>query len=115
MAVISKIGKSLDQDTKTVQCTARITSTGQSFVSGLFVETEILTCQRESLAIPGEAIVEEDGIYYVLLLSSENEGELIFQKMPVKVGVIQGNYVEVLDEGLKNILLEGGYNILSQE
>lgn len=114
-AVMSKIGKSLDADTKTVQCIAKITSTGQSFVGGLYVETEIQTCQRESLAIPGEAIVEEDGIYYVLLLSSENDEELNFQKMPVKVGVIQGNFVEVLDEGLKNILLEGGYNILSQE
>ena len=114
-AVLTQVGKSIDNETKTVQCIAKIISDKRDLVNGLFVETEIVTCEREALAIPAEAFIQEDGLYFVLALQSEDEGTMYFKKIPVQLGVIQGEYGEILEEELKDILLKGGYNILSQE
>ena len=114
-AILTHVGKSIDQETKAIQCIARIVSDKKDFVNGLFVEAEVVTCEREALAIPKEAFVEEDGIHYVLVLQSKDEESMYFKKTPVRLGVVQGEFGEVLEEGLKDILVEGGYNVLSQE
>ncbi len=115
-ATLSHIGKSIDPDTKTVMCIAQLKPADRSaFVNSLYVETQIITCQREAPAIPGQALIKEEGLYYVLALVGEREENLIFRKIPVNLGVVQQEYAEVLDEGLKDILIEGGYNLLTGE
>lgn len=114
-AVLIQVGKSINSETKTVQCIAQITSKKEGFINGVFVEVEIVTCKREALAIPKEAFIEEDGFFYLLVLQSSEEGNMYFKKAPVNLGLIQNGFGEIVEEGLKDILLEGGYNILSQE
>jgi cobalt-zinc-cadmium efflux system membrane fusion protein len=115
-ATLSHIGKSIDPDTKTVMCIAQLKPADRNtFVNSLFVETQIITCQREAPAIPGQALIKEEGLYYVLALAGEREENLIFRKIPVNIGVVQPEYAEVLDEGLKDILIEGGYNLVTSE
>jgi len=115
-ATLSHIGKSIDPDSKTVLCIAQIKAEDRStLVNRLFVETEIITCQREAPAIPSQALIRENNRYYVLSLVDEKGENLIFRKIPVNIGVVLQEYAEVLDEGLKNILIEGGYNMLPGE
>jgi cobalt-zinc-cadmium efflux system membrane fusion protein len=111
-ATLSHIGKSIDEDTKTVLCIAQLKPADRSaFVNRQYVETGIITCQREAPAIPEQALMKEEGRYYVLTLIGEKEENFIFRMILVHVGVIQQDYAEVLDEGLKDILIEGGYNL----
>ncbi len=115
-ATLIHIGKSIDPDTKTVMCIAQLKPADRNtFVNNLYVETQIITCLREAPAIPGQAFISEEGLYYLLALVGEREGNLIFHKIPVNLGVVQQEYAEVLDEDLKDILIEGGYNLLTGE
>jgi len=115
-ATLSHIGKSIDPDSRTVLCIAQIkTPDGSALVNRLFVETEIITCQREAPAIPSQALIREEDRYYVLQLVNEEGENLIFRKIPVNIGVVLQEYAEVLDEGLKDILIEGAYNIVPSE
>ena len=115
-ATLSHIGKSIDPDTKTVVCIAQLKPADRSaFVNRLYVETQIITCKREAPAIPGQALMKAEDLYYVLVLVGEIEEKLIFRKIPINLGVVLQEYAEVLDEGLKDILIEGGYNLLTGE
>lgn len=115
-ASITYIGKSIDQDTKTVACIAELKPEDQvAFISNLFVEINVLTCKREVQAISDHALILENGHYYVLLLKEEREDQMIFEKMPIQVGVVQNELAEILETGLTNILVEGVYNLVSEE
>ena len=115
-ATLSHIGKSIDPDTKTVVCIAQLKPADRSaFVNRLYVETQIITCQREAPAIPAQALIKEEELYYILALVGEREENLVFRKIPVNIGVVQQEHAEVLDEGLKDLLIEGGYNLQIRE
>ena len=115
-ALIERIGKSVDPQSKSIRCIASIRSPEKTnFVQNLFVEATIITCFREALAIPDEAVVLEDDHYYVYQLKNETEDSLVFTKTNVTVGVIQQDHAEILEEELSNILIEGAYNLSGLE
>lgn len=115
-ATLSHIGRSIDPDSKTVLCIAHIKAPEQrALVNRLFVETEIVTCEREAPAIPSQALTREENRYYALQLVNEEGENLIFRKIPVNVGVVRHEFTEVLDEGLKDILMEGAYDVIPME
>lgn len=115
-ATLSHIGKSLDTNTKTVQCIARIRPEDMgAFVNNLFVETRIVTCQREAMAIPESALIREPDRDFVWVRIDENGDQMTFRKVPIKTGVTREGYTEVLEENLSEILLEGAYNLWSED
>ncbi len=111
-AIITHLGRSIDADTKTIQCTARIISGERNtLVNGLLVEATIITCQREALSLPTEALFKVEDHYVVLSFIEEIEGNMIFHKTHIEPGIVQKEFTEVFDEDLKDILIEGGYNL----
>ena len=84
-------------------------------MNGLYVQAEIITSERFAPAISSEALISEDGRYYVLSGQRDENGDYRFHRMPVSVGVITEDYVEVLDSTLHNVLLEGAYNLSGTE
>lgn len=115
-ATLSQTGKSIDPDSRVVQCLASIATIDQdAFLHNLFVETRIITCEREAPAIPEQALIKEEERNYVLVLQSKNEDQMIFKKIPLHVGVSREGYTEVLDDEIQNILIEGAYNLLGVE
>ena len=115
-AIITHIGRSIETDTKTILCTARIVSDERNnLVNGQYVETNIITSQREAFSLPAEAIFKAEDYDFVLSYVEEREGNMIFHKTPVELGDEQKEFVEILDKGLEDILIEGGYNLLPEE
>ncbi len=115
-AMLSHIGKSIEPETRTVLCIAQLKPSDRSyFVNNLYVQTKIITCEREAPAVPNQALINEDEWHFVLSLVGEKEGNLIFRKIPVHIGVIMPEYTEMLDEDLKDILIEGAYNLVTKE
>lgn len=114
-ATLSHIGKSVSPETRTVECYAEIAKEDRpAFIDNMFVESAILTCEREVLAIPDEALIREPDRDFVLILIQE-EDEMIFRKVPVQTGVSQKGYTEILDDSLSSILLVGTFNLWAEE
>jgi len=84
-------------------------------VNNLFVETSIVTCQREAMAIPESALIREPDRDFVWIRVNEEGDQMTFRKIPVQTGVTLGGHTEILEEGLSEILLEGAYNLWSGE
>jgi cobalt-zinc-cadmium efflux system membrane fusion protein len=115
-ATLSHVGRSIDPETKTVHCIARLEPRiAVNFVNNLFVETRIITCKREALAIPENAVVREPDQDFVWALSDEKEDGFVFRKIPVQTGVTREGYTEVLDDDLSSVLLVGAFNLWSED
>lgn len=115
-AILRRTGKSINRESRTVLCIAELKQADKaSFIDGQFMETEIITCQRNVKAIPENAVIREGQNNYVLELMQEDEDKYVFRKIPIAVGAIQKGYAEVLDEGLKNLLVEGVYSLNTGE
>lgn len=113
-ATLSQVGKAIDPETKTVHCIASLDPALRGvFVNNLHVETKIITCLRESRAVPEQALIREPDRDFVWILVDENENQLIFRKIPVHTGVTREGNTEVLDEDLSSVLLVGAYNLWS--
>lgn len=116
IATLSHIGKSVSSETRTIECFAEIDKEDKKlFVNNMYVETTIVTCEREALAIPEGALIREPDRDFVLILIQEEEGEMTFRKVPVQTGVTRRGYTEVLDNSLSSILLTGTYNLWIEE
>jgi hypothetical protein len=51
----------------------------------------------------------------VLVQTSENEKEMVFLRKMVKTGESMQGFTEILNpEGLENVLIKGGYNLLTE-
>lgn len=115
-ATLSHIGKSIDPETKTIQCMAQLQAGDRgAFVNNLYVDSKIITCQREALAIPESALIREPGRDFAWIRVGQNQEGMTFRKVPVKTGVTRGGFTEILDEDLTDVLLEGAYNLWSED
>lgn len=112
-AVLSNVGKTISTETKTVQCVSTLKPSDRgTFVNNAFVEAEIITCKREVVALPGSSVTEEEGRYYALILVEKNESQYKFRKTLLKTGILQNDFVEILDESLENVLIKGAYSLI---
>lgn len=104
------IGRMVDHETRTVAIHIETPNPRGRLRVGQRVSLALATREgREALAVPDSAIVEEDGAFTVY---AQAAGET-FQKRPIKIGVRDGGWVEVL-EGLafgERIVVQGAYSV----
>ncbi|WP_271393805.1 efflux RND transporter periplasmic adaptor subunit [Aequorivita sinensis] len=91
----------------------------QNFTAGMFVEAQIVTGTSNHFALPENAIVELDGVNYVLLIENENNDEYQLHSARVKVGATYQGYtiIENASEFKKDsrFLTKGGFALLQEE
>lgn len=115
-ATLSHVGKSVSPETRTVECFAEIAKEDKRhFVNHMYVEAMIVSCERETWAIPDAALIREPDQDYVLVLVREEQGKMTFRKTPVQTGFTRHGNTEILDENISSILLVGTYNLWSEE
>ena len=115
-ASLSHIGKSVSLDSKTVECFAIIEKSDRKlFVNNMYVEASIVTCEREAIAIPEQALIREHERDYVLVLAEEKDNQMTFRQIPVQTGATRQGHTEILDENLSAVLLEGVYSLRIDE
>lgn len=115
-ATLSHLGKAVSAETRSVQCYAAIDPEEKSsFLENMFVEAEIVTCEREALALPETALIREPDRDYVLILLEENKQSYTFRKMPVQSGVTRDGFTEILDTDLSPLLVEGVFGLWTDE
>lgn len=109
-ASLSKTGKQVNPDKRNVLCIASLAREDiPRFIDGNFVEADIITHEKKSLAVAGSAIAEENGKYFVYVKSGESDEAYTFEKMEVAVGITQANLFELTEYLDREILVEGMY------
>lgn len=112
-ALVHLIGKSIDETKRTVKVHGHLKDESQPFLVGMFVEAEIIKHSIEKKSLPVMALLEEDEGYFILVLNSKENDVYKFEKLPVKIGSRNENWVEIIDatNSLENkkILVKGAF------
>ena len=118
-AEIHLVGTTIDETTRTVKVHAHILNEKQAnFIVGMFVEAQIITDAKNILALPKEAIIEQDDQNFVLALKSKTANSYKFEKVEVDLGTETETYSSILNtEKLvnKEILVNGAFMLISEE
>jgi cobalt-zinc-cadmium efflux system membrane fusion protein len=86
------------------------------FLSGMFVEASIITNTKKVNALPKNAVIEVDNQYYALKLIKEQNNDYLFEKVPVKIGESNSEFVAVKNNNdfspNNQFLVDGAYNLI---
>lgn len=87
------IGKSIGDD-RTVMVHAHIDEPhDEGFIPGMFVQASILTNEYTGLGISEKAVIENNGLTYVVLMKSEESDSYLFEKIQVNTGELSGDVI----------------------
>lgn len=109
VAVLKTIGKSMDPETKTIDCIAQIQGDGDgSLVLGMVHNVRVRLSTHQGLAVPESALIKSGQDYYVLVKESESGESITLNRVKVSQGLTRGGFTEILNpQNLKNVLLTG--------
>ena len=115
-AEVHLVGTSIDPTNRTIKIHGHIEDDeNSSFVTGMFVEAQIITGTSKANALPREAVSEIDGAFFTLVLNKQGNG-YTFEKTKIEVGKQTEAYVEVLNTQYfkdKQVLTKGAFMLLS--
>lgn len=84
------------------------------FAPGMYVEAEIITATEKLLALPQEAVANIEKDFFVLVKQNATS----FKIMPVKIGVSNNGYLQILNAGdfdpNTEFLTKGAFNLISE-
>jgi membrane fusion protein, heavy metal efflux system len=112
-ATIKSIGKTIDPETKTIQCIATITNESTSgFIMHSFVEAMIIIDKIQTLALPSEAITKSGKEYFVFVVEKMEDEDYFLRKEKVNIGQKSNGFTQVnSDKDLTKVLVDGIYNL----
>jgi cobalt-zinc-cadmium efflux system membrane fusion protein len=115
-AEVYLVGTSIDPTNRTIKVHGHIEDDENSpFVTGMFVEAQIVTGASKGNAFPKGAVAEIEGDFYALVLEKQQDN-YIFEKTKVEVGKQTEDFVEVLnieDFRDKQVLAKDAFMLLS--
>ena len=117
-AEVHLVGTSVNDTDRTIKVHGHIKDDVQTnFVTGMFVESEIIISSKKCLALPTDAIEEIEGNYLALVLTNQKEGLYSFDKIKLNVGKQNEQYTEVLNTDEfkdKEVLIKGVYMLINE-
>src|SRR5699024_7395974 len=112
------IGTTIDPKSRTAKVHGHIENEEEvHFSVGMFVEADIITSTSTQYALPDDAVVEMDGVNYVLQLENEDANGYHFRPVAVKVeDSFKGftGFKTPLDQNA-TFLTKGGFVLLQSE
>lgn len=103
-------GNLVEGTNRTVPVIFEVDNTTKKLKLGMFADVNLYTGdERNVLSIPEEALIEDEGNYFVFIQKS-GEG---FDKKQIKIGIKDNNFVEVvsgLEEGMR-VVTKGNYQV----
>ncbi|WP_296620435.1 efflux RND transporter periplasmic adaptor subunit [Marivirga sp.] len=97
-AKIYSVGKKFEQNPKAVHVHAEIDQKENFLIPGMYITARIETSNTEVMALPEEAIIEEEGKPYIFTAKSHQEGgktEWTFDAIEVRTGISADGWVEI--------------------
>ncbi len=135
------VGKSFDKESKTIRIHGHIHEDSEAFIRGLYLEATIYTGDQKVKALPEEALVRDEGQYYIFVKqqpSDHDEGEnhkhqhegenadhhdhstegITFQRIQVNPGRVQNGWMEIINSpelpAGAQIVIKGAYDLYSE-
>ena len=112
-AEVHLIGKSINQENRTVRVHGHLEDEEKPFLVGMYVEAEIITYNASKMALPINSFLEENDRYYVLVFKQLKEDHYIFEKIMVHIGMKNEEWIEIIDTDQtlkdKQILVKGAF------
>lgn len=114
-ADVHLVGTSINNN-RTIKVHGHLENEDVNFITGMFVEADIIVNTNKKIAIPKSAVLKSDANYFVLVLKEEKDNNVYFEKILLEVGLENEKFIEVLNpEVLKNkSILEKGMSIFSE-
>lgn len=105
---IATLDNAIDPVTRSVRVRATLPNPERTLMSGMFMEIIVTANPRQALAIPEEAI-QPIGPKTFVFIVDETGGTPVAKRTEVKLGTLEGGYVEVLSGLEKNtpVITEG--------
>lgn len=117
-AEVVLVGRTIDQQKRNVRVHGHLPdSIASEFTVGMFVEARILTSEAKKQGLPEEAVIEQEGEYFVLVQEKEDEENYYFRKQRVSPGETFERVTSLQNpESIENetILLKGAFNLIGE-
>lgn len=118
VAEVHLVGKTIDEKTRTVKVHGHLhNETKNVFDIGMFVEAKIEISNKEIIALPEEAVIEEGEHQIVLKLGHQANNRFLFVPIEVKIGKKYNGFVEVISDKIKmtdKVLVKGAYSLVGE-
>lgn len=116
-AKLTKIGKAINPEKKTIVCTAQINPTNVTFVNNMYIEAEVSVKEYTAKGLPEDALEKStDGTYRVYLLEKKSGENIYLNPVPVVTGLKSNDWVEIKTPlPAQEILIKGVYSLPSAE
>ena len=115
-AEVHLVGTSVDATDRTVKIHGHIEDESHlRFVTGMFIEADIITASTEGFALPKDAVAEIDDAFFTLVLKEQTADGYVFDKVKLEVGKQTEDFVEVLNSDVledKKVLGKGTFMVL---
>lgn len=115
-AEVHLVGTSVDATDRTVKIHGHIEDESHlKFVTGMFIEADIITASTEGFALPKDAVAEIDDAFFALVLKEQTADGYMFDKVELEVGKQTEDFVEVLNGDVladKKVLGKGTFMVL---
>lgn len=96
-ATLTTVGKTINPDTKTVDCIAKIDDPDKSkLVNQSYVEAKIQVNDLETKALPAEAVQKQEKEYFVFVLEKQEVDTYFLKKTKVEIGKTNNSFTEIL-------------------
>ena len=91
------VGQTFEDESKAINIHVHLNNEQQEqkLIPGMFVNAKILTGTHKTKALPESAVLRESDGNSIIVLEKQNNKEVVFRKIPVKLGAIQGQNIEV--------------------
>ncbi|MFD2522272.1 efflux RND transporter periplasmic adaptor subunit [Emticicia soli] len=96
-ATVFLVGQAFEDETKALNIHAHLDNRQleQKLTPGMFINARIFTGTHVAKALPESAILRESIGNFIIALENQNDKEVVFKKIPVKLGTTQGANIEV--------------------
>lgn len=114
-ADVHLVGTSINPN-RTIKVHGHLENEDVNFITGMFVEAEIIINTHKKISIPKNAIIKNDTHYFALIVKEEKNNTIYLKKVLLETGISSEDFVEILNpEVLKNkTVIEQANTIFSQ-
>ena len=118
MAEVYLIGTSIGEN-RTIKVHGHLHNEEQNnFLTGMFIDAQIITDSKTDIALPETAVVEVDGSNYLLRLQNSENGNYEFEQIEVEIGSTVDGFTALKNSEILNpsdqFLTKGAFNLLGE-
>ena len=115
LAEVHLVGTTIGEN-RTIKVHGHPLDDSNKFLTGMFVNADIISKEKEAYVLPESAVVEIDNDYYVLMLNETTATDYFFHQIKINIGNTVNGTTELLENTNINetdkVLVNGAFNLI---